>query len=246
MVNQVKQVYPVIIHRFHWTKKANAVGAHQDQTVHPVPPAPPDPLASKVTPEPRANLARTALKDHQAHPDQPAKKAKMARTAKKANQAKMPNVETKDHQARQANSANPVHPVQPAKKDHPANQATKPTTVHPVHLVKEANPETKDPPVHPVPKALQVRMPIIVRALVVPPPKPPPPKPPKCKKPHDPSHSIINKINYRTIELGLTSAFNIIGDNDGGKFFNPVLSISFNPTTCFFYVINSLITSVFI
>jgi hypothetical protein len=229
MVSQVNQACPVIIHRFHWTKKENAVGAHPDRTVLQVLPAPLDPLASKATPEPPAKWARTALKDHQAHPDQPAKKEKMASQARKENQAKMPNVETKDHQAHQAKPANPVQPVPQAKKAQPANQATKPTTARPAHLVKEANPETKDPPAHLARKAPRAPMPTTVLARVVPPPRPPPPRPPKSKKPHDPSKSIFKNINYR-IQLGLTSAFNIFGDQDG-KFFNPVLPLFFfDPT----------------
>jgi len=217
-------------------KKANADGAHLDLPVHQVHLAPADQLASKDTLALPANLARTVPKDHQAHLVQPAKKEKMARTAKRENLAKTPKKETKDHQAHQAKLANQVQLVRPATKARPANQETKPTTDHPDHLVKEANPETKDPLDHPVRKAPQVQMPTIVLARVVPPPRLPPPRPPKSKKPHDP------RSIYRPTHLGLDSAFNFDGDH--GKFVNPVLR--FFETTTSFHVINFLITSVLV
>lgn len=210
-VIQVNPVFPATTHQFHWTKKANAVGAHPDRTVHQVHPAPAVQLASKATPALLAIPAKMARKDHPAHPVRLAKKEKMARTAKKENQAKMPNAEKKDHQAHQAKLENPAQLVQTATKVPLANQETKPTMARPDHPVKEANPETKDPPAHPARKAPPVQMPTIVLAHAAPPPRLPPPRPKRKKLHLDNDWRSIYKINYRTYQFGLTSAFNIGG-----------------------------------
>lgn len=229
MADQANQACPATTHRFRWTKRANAAGAHQDQTDHPDHQAPEAQLASKDTQVLQAKPARTDHKDHPDHLAQQAKKAKMAKMARKANLERMPNAVIRAPTDPLARLENPVPPDLRARKDQRANQATRPTTDHLAHLVKEANRATREPRDHRVPRANLVRMPIIVLARREPPRLPP--RPPKFKKRNDPREDARSIFSIVRAHLGLTSAFNIGGDYP--KFSIPVLSFTIHTTTNF-------------
>lgn len=97
------QVCPATTHQFHWTKLANADGAHLDPRVHLVPQAQKAPTESRVSWVFPASQARLAHKAPLVHPDPLAPRVTMASPVPKVNPARTLKEGTRAHLDHRAN-----------------------------------------------------------------------------------------------------------------------------------------------
>jgi len=164
LADQANLACPEITLQFHWTKKANAAGAHQDRPAHLDQLARLELTVSKVRWERPAQVAKTEHLDLLDHLAQVAKKARTAKPARKATTARTPKKARKDRLEIQERKANLAHLDQTETKAPMANLARKVRKAHLDLLVRPANLATRDPLAHLEGLANLVQMPTTARA----------------------------------------------------------------------------------